>query len=387
VRRVRAGLAFASAWQNTNSALTYARLEDRENTRLHVDLLPEDNRLPVDNLFVLFFLADPAALVGPRDLAADLYARIGAMPDEYLTLGMSYLGWEGPPARMLGVLAASLERWEEAWTHFERALALCKRLDVRPHFARAAYDYGRARLRRGAAGDGERARPLLEMARDEAVALEMPGLRTLAERHLAELGGPGASGTLASPKPASADAPRAEPRFAFTLEGETWAIAHDGTSFRLKDSLGLRYLVKLFEHPGRELHVLDLVGERAGAAPNEAVDVGDAGELLDDEAKASYRRRLDELRDTLAEAESFGDAERASRAREEMEMLAGELGRAVGLGGRSRRAGAAAERARSAVQRRIKNALERIGEHAPALAAYLSATVRTGNFCVFRPGT
>ena len=44
-------------------------------------------------------------------------------------------------------------------------------------------------------------------------------------------------------------------------------------------------------------------------------------------------------------------------------MLGAELGRAVGLGGRSRRAGGAAERARSAVQRRIKNAIERIGEH------------------------
>ena len=61
-----------------------------------------------------------------------------------------------------------------------------------------------------------------------------------------------------------------------------------------------------------------------------------------------------------------------------------ELGRAVGLGGRVRRAGGAAERARSAVQRRIKNALERIGEHAPALAAS-SADGKTGNVCIFRP--
>ena len=66
-------------------------------------------------------------------------------------------------------------------------------------------------------------------------------------------------------------------------------------------------------------------------------------------------------------------------------MLGAELGRAVGLGGRARRAGGAAERARSAVQRRIKNAIERIGEHAPALAALLGRTVRTGNYCVYRP--
>ena len=112
---------------------------------------------------------------------------------------------------------------------------------------------------------------------------------------------------------------------------------------------------------------------------------GSSGELLDDEARRSYQRRLEDLEETVAEAESFGDAARAARARDEIEMLGAELGRAVGLGGRARRAGGAAERARSAVQRRIKNAIERVSEHAPALAALLSRTIRTGNFCVFRP--
>ena len=158
-----------------------------------------------------------------------------------------------------------------------------------------------------------------------------------------------------------------------------------GATFRLKDSLGIQYLVRLLEAPGREFHVLDLTGERAGTGVNEAVDTGDAGELLDDEARRSYQRRLEDLEETVAEAESFGDAGRAARAREEIEMLAGELGRAVGLGGRARRAGGAAERARSAVQRRIKNAIERIGEHDAALGALFGRTVRTGNFCVYRP--
>ena len=169
------------------------------------------------------------------------------------------------------------------------------------------------------------------------------------------------------------------------LEGEYWTVRWQETTFRLKDGLGLQYLVRLLADPGREIHVLDLVGERAGAAAGEAIDTGDAGELLDEEARRSYKDRLEDLRETLAEAESFGDGARAERARAEMEVLAAELGRAVGLGGRVRRAGGAAERARSAVQRRIKNALERIGEHAPALAAYLARTVKTGNACVFRP--
>jgi len=37
------------------------------------------------------------------------------------------------------------------------------------------------------------------------------------------------------------------------------------------------------------------------------------------------------------------------------------------------------------VQRRIKNAIDRIADHAPALAAELAQTVRTGTFCEFRP--
>ena len=160
----------------------------------------------------------------------------------------------------------------------------------------------------------------------------------------------------------------AGPPFAFASEGEYWAVSYAGGTFRLKDSLGIQYLVRLIEQPGQDIDVLDSGGRAGGRRPaNEAIDTGDAGELLDDEARRSYQRRLEDLEETVAEAESFGDTARAARAREEIEMLGAELGRAIGLGGRARRAGGAAERARSAVQRRLKNAIERIGEHAPAL--------------------
>jgi AAA ATPase domain len=381
-RRARASFSNASFWQATGAALVHARREDRDNVRAYLELLPDGYRWPVANLFALFFLIEPAALAGTPDLTSDLYDRLRALPDEYVTLGMAFLSWEGPVSRLRGVLAASLERWDEAWAEFEDAAARCRRLDVRPHLARAEYDHGCARLRRGAAGDGERARELFESARAHAKELGMAGLDELVDRRLSAL--PGARPPTAPGRAAAADTAAAPP-FSFTLEGEFWSVAHGETSFRLRDSVGLRYLVKLFAEPGREIHVLDLVSERAGEAPGEAVDLGDAGELLDDEAKERYRDRLDDLRDAVAEAESFGDAARAERGRQEIEALAGELERAVGLGGRSRRAGGAAERARTAVRRRIKNALDRIGAHAPALAEYLGRTVRTGTFCVFRP--
>ncbi len=69
----------------------------------------------------------------------------------------------------------------------------------------------------------------------------------------------------------------------------------------------------------------------------------------------------------------------------EIEALGRELSRALGLGGRDRRAASASERARINVTRAIKIALERIAEHNPALAALLTKSIRTGAFCSYTP--
>ena len=87
----------------------------------------------------------------------------------------------------------------------------------------------------------------------------------------------------------------------------------------------------------------------------------------------------------MDEAEARGDADRAERARDEMETIARELARASGRGGRARRAESAVDRARSAVQRRIKDALQRIAEQDAELGAWLQRAVSTGNYCSFRP--
>ncbi len=141
-------------------------------------------------------------------------------------------------------------------------------------------------------------------------------------------------------------------------------------------------LAELVANPGREFHVLALAG---GNQPGQAPDAGDAGALLDREAIADYRERIEELDEEIAEAESWSDAGRAARAREEREAIARELSRGVGLGGRERRAGGATERARTNVQRRLRGAIRKIGETFPALAAYLDRTIRTGSFCSYQP--
>jgi hypothetical protein len=162
-----------------------------------------------------------------------------------------------------------------------------------------------------------------------------------------------------------------------TLEGEYYAVRTTKAVLRFKSSRGMQYLARLVERPGADVHVLELVG-------SSDVDRGDAGELLDGPAFRAYRARLDVLRGTLEAAEALGDADRAERARSEMDTIAGELARATGRGGRARRAESAVDRARSAVQRRIKDALDRIAEQDAALGKRLRRCVRTGNFCSYR---
>jgi len=185
---------------------------------------------------------------------------------------------------------------------------------------------------------------------------------------------------------------RRRPRATFRREGEYWWIAFHSDAFRLRDSKGLCHLSVLLASPGREFHSLELVVTARGHARPEghgpaelSSGTGDAGEILDERAKTEYRYRLRDLESELAEAENWNDSERAARLREEIDFLARELGAAVGLGGRDRRAASNAERARVNVTRAIKAALERIAEHSPTLGRHLSVTIRTGTFCAYQP--
>jgi len=178
-------------------------------------------------------------------------------------------------------------------------------------------------------------------------------------------------------------------------DGDYWTIGWEGKAFLLKDTKGLHYLAALLAEPGREYHALDLAAAVAEPAVSPAAasergaalrrGLGDAGAILDAEAKAQYRRRLEDLRAELEEAERFNDTGRATRNREEIEFLTEELARATGLGGRDRKAAAAAERARANVTMAIRAALKRIAEQSPSLGRHLAATIRTGKFCSYTP--
>ncbi len=181
----------------------------------------------------------------------------------------------------------------------------------------------------------------------------------------------------------------------FRKEGEYWTVAYGGKAFRLKDTKGLGYLAHLLRHPSVEFHVLDLAGgirsqrddddsdqsahglprgdENLEKAGIHIASLGDAGEMLDDQAKAAYRRRLSELREELEEAKELGNVDRAEQAEQEIDALTSELSRAVGLGGRNRRAASASERARQSITKTIKAVVERIAQSDTTLGDFLVA--------------
>jgi hypothetical protein len=150
--------------------------------------------------------------------------------------------------------------------------------------------------------------------------------------------------------------------------------------------------------PHQEVHVISLITTSAGLSEGLAEEhslpdsslpfdhtEGDTGEMLDPQARAAYKRRVSELREELAEAQQFHDLGWSERLAAELDFLTHELASAVGLGGRARRVGSPAERARVNVTRAVKIALRKISEHHGALGRHLASTIKTGTYCSYTP--
>ena len=291
-------------------------------------------------------------------------------------------GSVGAVDRYLGLLAVALGRGGEAVDHLRRAVEVNRALGAVPWLAHSQHELAAALAAHPGSGTSE-VNALLTEAGATARRIGMVAL----QRRLA--GNDDANAT----EPPAADLPG---RAVFRREGDFWTVMLESEPARIRDGRGMHHLARLLGDPGREFHALDLArGAVAGAASAKVtpdlsgddlpVGTDDAGPQLDDEAKSAYRARLTELEAEVAEAESWNDPERASRARDEIAMLASELSRAMGLGGRDRRAASASERARVSVTRAIRMAIDRVASASPSAGDHLRLTVRTGTYCSYAP--
>ena len=335
---------------------------------------------PTGSLFALCLTAELAAGLADADGARALEERLAPLAGRHVVIGPPAIAYLGVVDHYLGLLSAARGDHPAAASHLAEAVRHHGAVGAVPWVCRTQYELARVHLTRGRDGDTAQAGRLLDDARRLATEL---GMAPLVARITAV-----DDGAPVAPRP-----PTVPDRATFRREGEVWAVSLGGESTRVVDVKGMRYLHRLLGSPGREFHVLDLssatrrgtTSAAAAAADGMRVDDGSLGPLLDAQAKAAYRRRLEDLRAEVADAEELGHADRAASAQEEIDALAHELARAVGLGGRDRPTGTAAERARVNVSRAIRAAISRIAEGAPSLGHHLSTSVRTGVYCVYTP--
>ena len=170
-------------------ACVRAEVDDADRAQaLLADLAADDfEAIHRDNEYLLSlgFLADTARDLGNVRAAAVLYDLLA--PYAHLNASNADELATGSVSRPLGVLAATMTRWEEAGRHFDAALAQNTAMGARPWVAHSRDDYARMLLERDHAGDRERGRDLLSAARTEFEAMAMTAWAQRAQERLASV--------------------------------------------------------------------------------------------------------------------------------------------------------------------------------------------------------
>jgi hypothetical protein len=174
---------------------------------------------------------------------------------------------------------------------------------------------------------------------------------------------------------------RTGPDNEFRLAEGRWLITYAGRHVQLPDTKGLHDLWTVLAAHGSPVHVLTLIDP--DAAPH-LTSLG-ADPVLDERARAEYRRRLDLLTRQIDDADELGREQRADQLRAERDALIRELAAAAGLGGRTRNLNDETERARKTVSARVRDTLTKIEHAHPPLAAHLRHAVRMGTRCSYAP--
>ena len=308
--------------------------------------------------FCVSRLAEVAISTGDFDLAKRAYDALLPYRNHCSTMGLMGTHWAGPVAYSLARIAAALGENERAAGFFDQALKIARGMRAEPTIARIHESI--------AAFHGQLRDEELRDKHSRLAATLFGKLGLRRTRNVA----------VGEDKPSVFSA-AAKETFSLRCDGDVWRVSFHGNSALIRDAKGLSMLAELVAKPDVDIHVLDLSSPGQAAA----VDTGDTGPALDDQARAEYRRRVAELEDELEEAQTRGDPGRADAARAELDFISRELAKAFGLGGRRRPSGSAAERARVNVRRRIKDAIQRIDEQLPGAGRYLENTVKTGLYC------
>ncbi len=181
----------AAAAFRTHLALAYKETGREPEARALFERFASEDFAGVPYAFwlvVMARLADVCAYLGDALRAARLYELLAPFATHCVTLPGSAGVCDGSASRVLGLLAATMSRWDDAARHFEDALAMNTRMGARPWVALTQLDYARMLLKRDDAGDAGRTRVLLEAALATAREIEMEKVAADCESMLAGAG-------------------------------------------------------------------------------------------------------------------------------------------------------------------------------------------------------
>ncbi len=303
----------------------------------------------------MLVVAELAAALDDADIARAAYDALLPFAEVPIIVSLAVVCF-GSVHRVLGLAALTCRDHDRAVDHLASAVTANERLGHRPAAIQARAELGLARIRRGGDGDVLRGRALVE----EAIAAgEAAGMNALAARWRAALAASSArrrTESLATMTPAA--------------RSGYWHVAVGDERATVADRVGVRYLAVLVASPDRLIAALALVADHRDDVPAAGTQ-----RVLDQPALDALRVRIKHLRQQLV----LSTAEE-----EELEALARELARVLGLGGRSRAFADAPEHARTAVRKAIKRAIEQISAANPAVGRHLVARVSTGTLCCYR---
>jgi tetratricopeptide (TPR) repeat protein len=307
-------------------------------------------------LLTMLVLVELASALGDGEIAEAAHNRLLPYADLPIIASLAVVCF-GSVRRALGAAALACGKLDLAIEHFTGALAANERWGHRPAVALVKAELGLALLRRGGSDDVPRSRTLLQQAVAAGKAMAMTkrveGWRAALAR--AESGARGREPDAAQ----------------MTLaEAGRWRVVLEGQIATVPDRVGMRYLARLVAVPDQSISALALVAQGTEAPPS-----GPRDALLDHRAAAEVRGRIRQLRQ---------QPELSASEQEELAALTQELARATGLGGRIRSFADVPERARTAVRKAIKRAIDEISVANPVVGRHLAGRVGTGALCCYR---
>jgi soluble cytochrome b562 len=303
-------------------------------------------------LVTMLAVTEAAHVLGDSTTAREAYDLLAPFAELPIMASLAVACF-GSAHRPLGLAALTFGELDVAIDHLEAAVRAELRLGNRPCHAVSCALLADALELRGAAADVERAAAV----RDRAVA----SARCMG---------------IALPAISAATVAHRDVTIERLGDRRRWQVTAGDRVVHVAHSVGMVYLARLVGSPGTEMLAADL------AAGCQTVS-GCRQPVLDDRAKVTYRRHVNELRAEIDEAEEACDIGRAAQARLALERFLHELAQATGLGGRDRSFRDDSERARTSVQKAIKRALASITEADAVVGRALARRVVTGVRCVY----